>query len=627
MDNLFKECTPHHGPSTSKYPRKEVPRHLFLKNPEDPESGEYKTCYDCRQHKIKTRQLKKEEEKSKIEIIEKGFKKCGGDHPSVRSPYPKNRVPENLFLKDEKNPEKGFYKTCLHCREYRKESGRKAARIRNENKKLEKVGDEFRECVPSHKQSGSPYPRTKVPAHLFFKNPEDPTTKICRTCFDCRQHNQNFGEKCEDPEFKSCSYTHSDYNCPFPKDKVPLFLFLEDPEDLNSKEYKTCLYCREYLKKIKEKKENTILAIIQENEEIKRNNGDYLYCLSKHHLSSNSEYPREKVPLINFKKYPDDPESEFFTSCLDCRIYNIKMENNRIEKYRKVAEQKGLFFCPKCRKIYPHEERGVNIDNRKSAFCLSCKEKEKEKYEKQKENYNKLKYEMMQISQSSCNRCMKIYINPISNSLKVRELDTYVKNDIRYVVFEEVEYSVLDFLQKFENILAYKIIQFDHMTEEEQRKTGRLKENEEYIPKFKEIPKLTSEYSRRKELKKCQQLCIKCHIEIEMEREEKREKKVDKTGKMFKEKRKYVNNIKKEGCSHCGYKNENLSRFFDMDHIDPYDKNEIISAMVMQAKYSMENLIEECNKCRVLCKFCHAIHTDQQHEQKIFIKVFEDEDI
>jgi hypothetical protein len=73
-----------------------------------------------------------------------------------------------------------------------------------------------------------------------------------------------------------------------------------------------------------------------------------------------------------------------------------------------------------------------------------------------------------------------------------------------------------------------------------------------------------------------------------------------------------VKSLKLAGCSSCGYLDSNLPRFFDMDHIDPANKIADLATMVNTKDYSLEDVIAECKKCRVLCKFCHKIHTKLQ---------------
>jgi len=51
-----------------------------------------------------------------------------------------------------------------------------------------------------------------------------------------------------------CSDRHHSFPCvnsPYPKDKVPIILFYKDPNNLESKIFKTCFHCRNYVKKIR----------------------------------------------------------------------------------------------------------------------------------------------------------------------------------------------------------------------------------------------------------------------------------------------------------------------------------------------------------------------------------------
>jgi hypothetical protein len=72
-----------------------------------------------------------------------------------------------------------------------------------------------------------------------------------------------------------------------------------------------------------------------------------------------------------------------------------------------------------------------------------------------------------------------------------------------------------------------------------------------------------------------------------------------------------TNEIKIKGCELCGYKNTSLLRFFEFDHIDPKTKIDCVAIMIKKA-YTIDDLIKECAKCRVLCGHCHRIHTRNQ---------------
>ena len=67
-----------------------------------------------------------------------------------------------------------------------------------------------------------------------------------------------------------------------------------------------------------------------------------------------------------------------------------------------------------------------------------------------------------------------------------------------------------------------------------------------------------------------------------------------------------------KGCAECGYKGHAAALQFD--HIDPATKYRTASGKVvhpsdMVGRYSVETIIAEIAKCRVVCANCHAIHT------------------
>jgi len=102
----------------------------------------------------------------------------------------------------------------------------------------------------------------------------------------------------------------SDYD----REKVPIILFKNNK---SNELYNYCLDCREYNMKGNNKLFETrrILACEQRN-----TSTDFLYCPDKiHDTSSESIYDRDKVPVELFRKVPDDPKSELFESCKNCR--------------------------------------------------------------------------------------------------------------------------------------------------------------------------------------------------------------------------------------------------------------------------------------------------------------------
>lgn len=150
-------------------------------------------------------------------------------------------------------------------------------------------------------------------------------------------------------------------------------------------------------------------------------------------------------------------------------------------------------------------------------------------------------------------------------------------------------------------------MQFDHLPENEQRIQGILKHDESYIPKKCLVSYAGTEFTIRAEAKKCQLVCIKCHL-IETIRRESPSKK----GSIFKIKKlNYVNNLKKKGCVSCGYQNNDLPRFFHFDHLEPINKIESIS-------YTYDEMLSEIEKCQLLCANCHTIKTNNQRNNGDF---------
>jgi len=79
--------------------------------------------------------------------------------------------------------------------------------------------------------------------------------------------------------------------------------------------------------------------------------------------------------------------------------------------------------------------------------------------------------------------------------------------------------------------------------------------------------------------------------------------------------RQITNRIKVSlGCESCGYNAHPSALQFD--HIDPATKYRTrkgalvhLSDMIGGGRYSLETVLAEIAKCRVLCANCHAVHT------------------
>ena len=296
--------------------------------------------------------------------------------------------------------------------------------------------------------------------------------------------------------------------------------------------------------------------------------------------------------------------------CKDCRTkISIQAKKDKEEKH-KVALENGNFCCVNCLKECPLTNKAVNDDGTPSRSCIKCKISKKERREKNRENYRKIKKEMIIKHQCSCQKCKCIYVK---NGESALYLEIYEDNNEKYVDFENKAFIVKDFLEEYIDDLELIVIELDHLSEEEQLERGILGPNEKYIPKKKEVSCLSSENSMRLEALKCQNLCMKCHLEETIDRESKSITK-GATSAASRKKKKFINEYKKSlgGCCICEYVNDDLLRFFHMDHIDPEDKSICISQMITMAKYDIEDIKIELEKCRLLCAHCHMIHTQKQ---------------
>ena len=96
------------------------------------------------------------------------------------------------------------------------------------------------------------------------------------------------------------------------------------------------------------------------------------------------------------------------------------------------------------------------------------------------------------------------------------------------------------------------------------------------------------------EVQKCELLCRNCHIELHCIEGSRR----DKTKNQF------LNMIQTTCCFNCGYKGKNVASL-NFHHTDPEHKEFCISTGIRNHE-SIQKIIEEMNKCEVLCANCHV---------------------
>jgi len=390
-------------------------------------------------------------------------------------------------------------------------------------------------------------------------------------------------------------------NYKYPWNKVPKSQFLKNPEDPNSKIFKSCYECREVRK-------NRKIKLINKIEEERKNIDENFWVCSHRDHNTRSDYPRNQVPIEMFRKDKEDPKSELFEQCSDCRnISSINSNKNR-ERIRSSLKEDEFFCEGWCKNPKPLKLRAINLDGSYSSICIHCKERNLENSRKSQEFRLTIKIEKMIKNSYSCEICKNIYLIPEKNTNHVIDLVTYEKDNIRYVNYKNQTYVAAIFMDKYKEYLETRILHFDHLTEEEQRERGILKNGDVYVSKKSNVAQIRCISSIIREIEKTQLICSRCHVKETM----RREKGNNIRSGLIKQKKDYMDKMREKGCSVCGFYDKKLLKFLDFDHINPENKRCNISKMAVDPNYTLKDIIEECNMTRILCKHCHAVHTSIQ---------------
>ena len=438
---------------------------------------------------------------------------------------------------------------------------------------------------------------------------------ICRACCTFFRTEKEYAEKVEEKkklidsklqdillqreikplsgETKTCSDKKHDIasrntipRYPYLKDSVPVEDFYNENDPNNP--YTLCLGCRIY--------RSQCLQVTNTKRKEDSDVPGCKTCLANCH-STASTVPRENIPLKYFLQDIDDPDSKIGDKCLDCRQHIKNVETKRIEG---IAERGGI-FCGDCKVEKTVEEMALNQDGVTMTKCKICKQRDVDhwlqRYDDLKKYYRQIQLNRIIEKECSCEVCKCIFLKPNEGEFICVKLETRNENGINVVDYEGKTYSVKEFLTEYSNLLEYRILDFDHLPSDDPL---MKKSFEVCVTKKKE--KMFSESL------KCQLTDCECHVRETIKREK---------GTVYKtpgitEKKEYVDNIKRAGCSFCHYipENNEMLRFIHMDHIDPSTKIQTICKMVYSSEYCMEDLHEETPKCRPLCAFCHRILTN-----------------
>lgn len=540
-------------------------------------------------------------------------KECSNSGHNYRgSKYLKDKVPIEKFYKVSKSPT-DLFSTCEDCRNQKfgiKPTLNESIDENDEEEILDPFIDEIEQNDGTCIHITTKQKRCSRPAAI---------NKLCKYHhnFILKKEGKYIVEIPEDHiETSICSCpSHKSYGSKYPKDKVPKELFLKN--DNSNEYYLTCEDCRKYSRTMIENRRIRLSELVTKGDIDKFK----VCCSVNHDIKGLSIYPRESVPISLFS-YKSKDSKKLSKCCINCREYTNEKNKLYSQKIIENAENKGQFYCGSCHNILNSSHRAINKDGTYSIHCIVCKEKKKEyadiHLKRMKNVFRTIQKEFMERNECSCERCKSIFIKPNNDIKYVIELQTYEENDLRYVNYNGDKYLCKDFLKEFHDLLEFRILEFDHLDKDEQIERGIINEGDEFIEKKDRVSGLQSEYDMRKESEITQLLCCKCHLIVTIEREFKNSK----TGIIREhgnhEKIEYLYNLKKESkCAVCEFSDVNLLRYLEFDHIDPENKILCISDMKQNYKYTLQELIDECNKCRILCKSCHKLHTDEQRQQGI----------
>lgn len=421
---------------------------------------------------------------------------------------------------------------------------------------------------------------------------------------------------------KTCTGDHgTSCGSLYPKDAVPEEKFAKDKSAKDQTPFKTCEDCRilDRSRRViirKGHKDKSVTA----QKKIQEGASEYGYCVCPRHGGANpSQHDRDKIPIDSLRKVKGNKNSDLFLMCEDCRTSENTIAQIRVETIKAEAAQNGIELCGTCKGVFNDDRtKATNLDGSTSCICESCKLAQYKASDLLAQKFARVKTRTMLKNQCSCFKCKRIILRALPGMSGPLRLDTYEIDGIRYFDYDSKRCPVSFIIEKYPHLLELRVLDFDHLTEKEQRERGLLKPEDKFVAKVRTVCRMRSESKMTLEALKCQLLCVECHIIETIGREMGYAE--SELSRLTRQKMQYVNNLKAKGCSCCGYFNENMPRFFDMDRIDPSSKIDDVSEMVRNGRYTLNDVINECLKCRVLCKFCHRIHTSNQVDERLKIR-------
>lgn len=515
----------------------------------------------------------------------------GGSHKASGSIYSKKYVPVTLFYKNKIYDEKGMFHTCIDCRNYGANK-RKSKKKVIFDKKLQIDQNNIQTSIEKNFQIEQNNIQTLTAINIE-------NIEILDVDVDLHLHLQ-ITKICEGSVHGVCGSPH-DKKC------VPIHLFykneINEIDGLNN----NCLDCRNCINKSAREHNRKIRDACKELSQKLIDKGEnFRVCENAAHGNLyKSEFDKYKVPIYMFMKDTNDIRVGLFSNCSDCRKNGDKYKYN--QKKKQSALELGIDLCSLCLKELTSTNICCNKDGKQSKYCVSCKNKGNLTVKTIRKRFNELRKKCVVKHQTSCMSCNNIFVKNPDNP-PFDKLSIIIKDDIKYINYNNELTSVESFLNIYPDLLELRIIEFDHLPKDE---FNKLYPDKKFIPKTREVSNVYSEIKMELEAKKCHHLCLECHIKETIRRAEESIITSPNKNKFVDEKIKIANQHKEErGCSLCGY--NSLLKFLEFDHLEPASKIGGISEMVHRYDYSPEDVKKEMLKCRVLCKYCHVFHTQTQ---------------
>lgn len=302
------------------------------------------------------------------------------------------------------------------------------------------------------------------------------------------------------------------------------------------------------------------------------------------------------------RKNRHDMKSQAMIYCDDCREHGRK-RHKRTLLGRKEAVRVDQFVCSTCCKIKALLEKGDN------ALCVACVSMLASNA-KRKETFQGLIFERTLEKGCACERCKSVFIRGDNHYdyMAVENVDGVLN-------FKGESYAATDFITRFKDQLETRFLEFDHLPQSEAIALGIPGAADDFEQKTNCVRDMGSMFTMKREARFTQLLCLKCHTEATMSRENS-----DRHGQSisFNQKRAYVDQFKRDAgkCIKCELWLPNLLRFFHLDHIDRTLKVDSVANMVKIGLFTLADIQKECTNVQVTCGHCHKIKTSVENDHK-----------